>query len=442
LLKANFSQISPLKRIDILLLVLALCLAGKYLVVNHRKSQADDFAPIYVAAKLMADGKSASIYEHHPYLFHIVPPGEFKEAAEKIGFKGFLHPYVHLPLVSLLLRPLLFIPYHIMTKLLLLMNFLSFMLSLHLILKLIGRELNLRWLSIAILAVCYFYPLRYGLWLGQTSPLIFLGITAVYYLANVGHLKTSGGILGGIISLKITPLLLLPYFLIKKKWSLVLSSLITVVVIGIGSIVLAGGESNLAFFQNLIRLSGLSLASWNNQSLDGFLLRWSTYASHIYDWHLLELSFKMKLIKFVILSSMLLLWLIILLRPTNPNEKNRDLIDFSFTLILLSIFTPISWSHYLLFLVFPYIVLLSTLIQNKTIPYRKSMIGGLILSYPGVALPPPYLLALVDFPLISEVSLPVLSSLSFLGGIVLIIIILSYTIFTRKTSRKLEHTSR
>jgi hypothetical protein len=215
-----------------------------------------------------------------------------------------------------------------------------------------------------------------------------------------------------------------------------------VVVIGIGSIVLAGGESNLAFFKNLIRLSGLSLASWNNQSLDGFLLRWSTYASHIYDWHLLELSFKMKLVKFVILSSMLLLWLIILFRPTNPNEKNRDLIDFSFTLILLSIFTPISWSHYLLFLVFPYIVLLSTLIQNKTIPYRKSMIGGLILSYPGVALPPPYLLALVDFPLISEVPLPVLSSLSFLGGILLIIIILSYTIFTRKTSRKLEHTSR
>jgi len=130
------------------LLLIALCFAGKYLIIDSWKFHANDFAPIYVAAQSVADGKSTSIYDHHPYLFNIVPPGEFKETAKKIGFKGFLAPYVHLPLFSFLFRPFLFFHYDTMIKLLLLTNVLAVMISLHLILKLTGRALNLRWLSI------------------------------------------------------------------------------------------------------------------------------------------------------------------------------------------------------------------------------------------------------------------------------------------------------
>ena len=422
--------------------MIALCCAGKCLIVDSWKFHADDFASIYVAARLMADGKFASIYDHHPYLFHIVPPGEFKETAEKIGFRGFLHPYVHLPLVSFLFRPFLFIPYPIVTRLLLLLNVFSLMLSLHLILKLMGRGFNLRWLSIIILAMCYFYPLRYGLRIGQTTPLIFLGITSIYYFARSGYLKTSGCILGGIICLKITPIFFLCYFFIKKKWSLVISSVITLLLIGICSVLFMGWESNVIFFSNTIRLNGLSLASWNNQSLDGFLLRWVTGALHLYDWHLLELPSKMKLLKYLALSCMFLLWLSTLLRPAEKKEENQDLLDFSLTLVLLVISSPISWSHYLLFLVFPYMVLLNTFIQNNTTPYRKLMIGGLLLSYPGVALPASYPLALVNYPLVNKIPLAVLSSSGFLGGVLLLMIIFLHTIFIRKPECRRENTER
>ena len=442
MLKAILSQISLLKKRDIFFLLVALCCAGKYLIVDSWKFHANDFAPIYVAARLLADGKTASIYDHHPYLFNIVPPGEFKEMAKKVGFKGFLAPYVHLPLVSSLFRPLLFIPYRIIIKLLLLINFLAVVLSLHLILKLTGRGFNLRWLSIAILAMAYFYPMRYGLRIGQTSPLIFLGITSICYLARYNCPKTSGCVLGVIISLKITPIFFLFYFIIRKKWSLVISSVITLLLIGIVSVLLVGWETNVIFLQNIIRLNGLSLASWNNQSLDGFLLRWVTGTLHIYDWHLLELPFKVKVLKYCALLLMLLPWLIILLQPRGINEETQDLLDFSLTLILLVILSPISWSHYLLFLVFPYMVLLITLIQNKTTPYRKLMIGILILSYPGVALPPSYFLVLVNFPLINKVPLPVLSSLGFFGGVILIMIILLHTISIRKMDGRTGHISR
>jgi len=441
-------QISSFKKIDIFILLIALCFSGKYLVVNNWESHADDFASIYVAAQLLADGKPASIYDHHPYLFHIVPDGEFKETAQKIGFRGTLHPYVHLPLISFLFRPFLFIPYRIIIKLLLLVNFLAVLISLNLILKLLGRGFNLRWFSITILATTYFFPLRYGLWLGQTSPLVFLGITVLYCLVKAGYLKTSGCILGGIISLKITPIFLLLYFLMRKKRPLVISSVITVIIIGICSVIFVGWESNIIFLKSIIRLSKFSLASWNNQSLDGFLLRWVTDASHIYDWHLLTLPFKAKMVKYLVLSFMFLLWFIILSQPIGTNEKNREDLDFSLTLILLVIFAPISWSHYLLFLVFPYGVLLTNLIQNKTMSYRRLMIGGLIFSFLGVALPPSYLgithpplyfLVLVNFPLIHKVPLPVLSSSGFVGGMLLIIIIFIF-LLSRRGHKRLRTT--
>ena len=457
MLKTSILQIRLSKKIDIFFLLVALCCAGKYLIVDNWSSHADDFAPIYVAAQLVAEGKTASLYDHHPYLFHIVPPGEFTETAKEIGFRGFLHPYVHLPLVSFLFHPLLFIPYGNMTKLLLLINFLAVILSFYLVLKLIGRGFNLRWFSIAILAMTCFSPLRYGLWLGQTSPLIFLGITSLCYLAIAGYPKTSGFILGGIISLKITPIIFLLYFLIRKKWSLVISSFITLTVIGVFSVLFMGWESNMIFLQNIIRLNGLSLASWNNQSLDGFLLRWGTDAPHLYNWCLLKLTFNMKALKYFVLSSVFLLWLFILLRSEDSNEKNRDLLDFSLTLILLVIFSPISWSHYLLFLVFPYMVLWIRFIQNKAISYHRPMMGGLILSYacvslppsyflalakfplrglidsyPGVGIPPSCLLVLADFPLIDKIPLPVLSSSGFLGGILLIIIIFCIKLLSGK----------
>jgi len=423
---------------DVFFLLVALHCAGKYLFVDNLKFDANDFAPIYVAAHLVEDGKHISIYDHHPYLFNIVPPGIFKETSKKIGFKGILTPYVHLPLFSFLYRPLLFIPFRTITKLLLIINVLVMVFSLYLILKLVDRGSNIRLFSIAILVMAFFYPMRYSLRLGQTTPIVFLGIISICYLAKTGHLKTSGFILGGLISLKITPVFFLCYFLIRKKWSLAISSIVTLIVIAICSVLLMGWESNTIFFNNIIRLNGLSLASWNNQSLDGFLLRWATGALHLYDWHLLELSFKMKVLKYFVLSCMLLLWLIILFRPTNPNEENRDLLDFSLTLILLVVFSPISWSHYLLFLVFPYMVLLNTLIRNKTSPYRKLMIGGLIISYPGIALPSSYFLLFLNFPLINKIPLPVLSSTGFLGGVLLIIILSFIQLSSGKQLRGLK----
>ena len=429
-----------MKKKEVFLLIVIAGWAGKVLFVDNLNYQANDFAPIYIAAQLIAEGKSAALYDHHAYLFNIVPPGVFKETAKQLGFKGIVTPYVHLPLFSFFARPLLVIPYGTITKLLLMINVFAVLLALYLITRLTGTRCNFIWLGSALAALTFFYPLLYSLRLGQTTPLVFLGVTALYSVYKAGYPKLSGVILGGIICLKITPLILLVYFMVRKKWSLVISSGCAIAFIVIASTFLMGWESNSAFIWNIMRLSGYSVASWNNQSLDGFLLRLVTGGLHLYDWHILALPFTIKMLKYAVVSLLMVVWLIAISAPERTDDT-KELFGFSLTVTLMVVLSPISWTHYLLFLVFPYLVLLTALIQNNTVPCRRIMIGGLLLTYPALALPPSYVLKLVNFPLVNTIPLSVLSSAGFLGGMLLMAGIFLYTAFTRKTNRTADEMS-
>ncbi len=422
-----------MKKKEVFFFIIIACYAGKVLIVDNVKYQANDFAPLYVAAQLIAEGKTDALYDHHPHLFNIVPPGVFQETATHVGFKGILTPYVHLPLFSFLARPLLLIPYSTITKLLLIINVFAVLLSLYLIARLTEMRFNLAWLGCALVALAFFYPMRYNLRLGQTTPLVFFGVTALYFLYKNGHPKISGCILGGIICLKITPLLFLVYFTVKRKWSLVISSSCAIALIVIASTFLMGWESNSVFVQKIIRLSGYSLASWNNQSLDGFLLRLVTGGLHLYDWHILALPFKMKMLKYAVGSLLMVIWLIAISASKSTDDK-QELLGFSLTVTLMVVLSPISWTHYLLFLIFPYFVLLTALIRNTAVPCRRLMIGGLLLTYPLLALPPSYFLKLINFPLVNTIPLSLLSSAGFFGGIFLMSGIFLYTAFTRETN--------
>jgi hypothetical protein len=192
-----------------------------------------------------------------------------------------------------------------------------------------------------------------------------------------------------------------------------------------------GWESNSVFVQRIIQLSGYSLASWNNQSLDGFLLRLVTGGLHLYDWHILALPFTINVLKYAVVSLLMVVWLIAISAPEKTDDT-KELLGFSLTVTLMVVLSPISWTHYLLFLVFPYLVLLTALIQNNTVPCRRIMIGGLLLTYPALALPPSYVLKLVNFPLFNTIPLSVLSSAGFFGGMLLMAGIFLYTAFTRK----------
>ena len=430
------------KALTILAVAAAVWCGGKYLIADNWHAPADDFTSLYVAARLLADGNDGSLYDHHPLFFDIVPPGGFAATAREIGCEGFLHPYLHIPLVAFLLRPLLSVSYDTAAAMLLLLNVLSLAASLFLMARILGEGNKPIWFVLSCLAAIYYYPVRYGISLGQTSPLVYLGIAGLYYLVRGGHEKSAGVILGGIISLKITPLLLVIFFMARRRWATVLSCAVTLLLISIASLAAAGWESNQAFLENLFRLSGLSLASWNNQSLDGFLLRLVRDRSYVSSWQLLTLPEGMTILKWCVSVGLIALWLKLLLAPVRPGEQRRDLLDFSLTLILMTVLPPISWSHYYIVLLFPYGVLVREVVRSTTMPYRGLMTAALLLSYMCVSLPPAYLGItdplsyfefLAGFPPLTRLPLWLKSSFYFLGAVLLLIIVVAERVRVGRT---------
>ncbi|MBP1722220.1 MAG: hypothetical protein H6Q45_832, partial [Deltaproteobacteria bacterium] len=108
----------------------------------------------------------------------------------------------------------------------------------------------------------------------------------------------------------------------------------------------------------------------------------------------------------------------------NRRDGQYNLLVFSLTLIISVMFAPIAWTHYLLFFIFPCLVLACFLVRDKKTPCRNWLLGGVIISYISIALPTPYLLSLLNIPLLNHVPLAVLSSGGFLGGALLLLITL------------------
>ena len=69
------------------------------------------------------------------------------------------------------------------------------------------------------------------------------------------------------------------------------------------------------------------------------------------------------------------------------------------------------------------------------------MIGGLLLAYPALALPPSYVLKLLNVPLVNAIPLVLLSSTGFFGGMLVMGIILLSMLFTRHADQAFEEKS-
>jgi len=151
-----------------------------------RNSPGDDLSSAYMACRLMASHQDASLYAHDPERFHIVRDEQWTKTADETGFKGFLHPYVQIPLWAAALHPLC-------TS----MSFPTFnsvfvfvsALSVSALIFVSARFLAPGALAAApLLGICLWLlaskPFRYTLYLTQSHPLVLLCVVAALMAAE------------------------------------------------------------------------------------------------------------------------------------------------------------------------------------------------------------------------------------------------------------------
>lgn len=176
-----------------------------------------DFAPTLTGARIVRDGDGRQLYD-----LTMQRAAQDRVLAPYLRLpEGTILPYLHPPFESLLVAPLLDLPYgtlYLLWSGLILLAFVGALLALARALPLTGRP---RWLLLT--ALCSYYALSQALWLGQSSPLVTLGLCGSFLALKRGRPGWAGVALA-LVAIKPQMLLVVgPVLLLMGRWRALVS---------------------------------------------------------------------------------------------------------------------------------------------------------------------------------------------------------------------------
>jgi hypothetical protein len=145
-----------------------------------------DFTPTLVGATIIRDGQGHLLYDHdaqYEAQGRVLAP--YRDVTD-----GTLLPYIHPPFEALAFAPLLMLPYALLYALWSIATLAAAGGAIALLWRVAPPAGTLRWIALA--AAASYSPLYQALWLGQTTPLILLGLCGTYAALRSGHQGRAG----------------------------------------------------------------------------------------------------------------------------------------------------------------------------------------------------------------------------------------------------------
>jgi len=247
------------------------------------------------------------------------------------------------------------------------------------------------------------FPTKFTLGMGQINLFLLFLISLTFYLYQTKHLGWAGMILAIAVSIKLTPVVLLLFFLRKKDWRVVRAFIASSLVItGLSIYAFGWGLTEQYWLEIFPSLPTIGNAVYYNQSLAGFLAR-------------LELSNQVAgTINFLVMMG-LLVWSWLLIQPRRL-QPLQNLLEFGLLIIIVLLVGGLTWQHHLVLLLISFLAVGLTLIRKK-----------LIKSWSGLTLLIAYILVAFNLrqpDLISFNYSPILSH-GTIGMVVLLVLVIS-----------------
>lgn len=211
-------------------------------------------------------------------------------------------------------------------------------------------------------------PLVNSLREGNTTQFVLLALVFGILLLRSGRPYLAGVIIGASALIKLPMLLVLAYFVWKRRWSVVAGAASSLGLVVGASIVLFGLDSHFGWFQCCVDpfLRGV-IPAFNVQSIDGFIVRLDTGASRLREWDPLPRTTVHQIARIVSLGAVLIMTYLVLRQShqptdTGPGQQERNIrlehLDIGVMVTLAVVCSPVSWSHYYLLLLLPWTLLL------------------------------------------------------------------------------------
>lgn len=291
--------------------------------------------------------------------------------------------FVNLPILAYLFTPFSLLNEHFSVALFTILGVLSVFLSGYFLIKLANVSGWKRTVLVVLLAINA--PLHISLQLGNTTHFVLLLLLGSFVCFRANRDIESGVLLAVAALIKIPLLFLTVYFALKGRWQVVAAfCLLLFTVVGF-SLLLFGLDLNLTWFnQCILAFSNKAIGGYNAQSLDSFLIR-LLENSPVDSWIPIEIGWEFRLMRYALLSLLIAGTIWVCWYSKSPQTSAAENLEFSSFLCLALLVSPISWTHYYLFLLLPFSLYLG---KQLAIPNKWNCSGLMLLSIFLVTLPP------------------------------------------------------
>lgn len=354
--------------------------------------QGDDLSSSYIACNLLINKQSGALYEHNQKNFSAIESPVWLDVAKSREVVGYLHPYVQAPLWAFALKPLcgsMYFP--VFNHLFLSISFVAIAVFIWLAAYMWAPLFLEKPLCLGALLILFSLtsPLSYTAFLNQTHGLFLLATLVAIFLADRQYFVAAGILLAFTALIKITPGIVVVYWLINKQWRAMAAFLVSIAGLAIISILELGMAINFDYLANLHRISNVLLVAFNNQSLAAWMADVSGHYSfhQIFDWQVFPLPLSYALIGFgmIELICIFLYWL----HNRYPTYK-KELYPFGISLLLSvsMMFMNIAWSHYYILLILPIMIICDYAVKTKN-RWLFGMIGimAILNTWPVASMP-------------------------------------------------------
>ncbi len=259
--------------------------------------------------------------------------------------------FVNIPIVALLFTPFSMLTLRHAQWLFVIFSIGSLVLSLWLLWSISETTAWRKWLIVLLFMANG--PLVYSVKEGNLTHIALLLLIA----GVVGMEKTWERCAGACFALaaiiKLPLLLFALYFVGVRRWRVVTGYGLTLMTVTAMSLWYAGWASHVEWYREVIQpLSGQGLAAFNVQSIEGLLLRFQDGA-RLYDWKPMPAPMDIRMTGQAAAVLLVGLSCIVSLRKPVSRGKDTTYVELSMVLCLALLISPISWTHYYLFLLLP-----------------------------------------------------------------------------------------
>lgn len=240
-------------------------------------------------------------------------------------------------------------------------------------LVLILRELSIEFPPAAICPVLVFAlfcdPLQEQTFQGQLNLLLLFLLTGTWAAARRGHSWGAGLCLGIATATKLFPGYLLLYFLLRRQWTAVTSTLLTVIALTAVTAAIMGPSTYWVYATQVVPHVAEYRAHWYNVSLTGvwakLLLAQSAEAQQLYRVAWVDAPLLARALGIVSGIAVTGVWAAVIL---GRRQRGQSDLLFALGLVAMLLASPITWPHYFLLLALP--ACLVWLYLPKSLGYR------------------------------------------------------------------------